>query len=713
MRHARPCCRCTGLTRALSALVLATAAALAAAQGTPGPQPTPPTPAAQPSLASRLAALNPFAKMGQAEPPPITGVQDPHYGDSLFHFYQSRYFTALTGLMVSQHFARMPVHADEAEILRGGLFLSYGLHQEAGEIFDKLIARGAPPAVRDRAWYFLAKIRYQRGLFDAAQDALTRIEKPLPAPLEEDRALLAANVMMARNDFAGAARALDALAKTPAASRYARYNLGVALVKSGDAASVARGTALLDELGKLPATTEELRSLRDQTNLALGFVALQAEQGAAARNYLERIRLQGTHSNKALLGFGWASASQGRMNAALVPWTELAQRDVGDAAVLEAKIALPYAYAELGAKQQALNLYQDAIAVFDRENLRLDESIAAIRQGKFVQSLVERNQGEEMGWFWTIKELPLLPHQSHLTPIVASHSFQEAFKNYRDLVFMGDNLKRWDEGLGVLRDMLANRRQALQERLPEVRAQKGAVNLDELEWRRDAVRAELDRVEREADVAAFANAIEREQQQRLDLAKATLEAMDKNDPERAGFQDRYRRALGALRWQQTQKFTDRLWQARKVMLELERLALRARIADQALAQAQRDEPKRLDEFGARIDALGGRVAQMRPRVAELTIAQQAALQDLAVGELVRQKERLAGYSTQARFAVAQIYDRANIGRDASKDAAGTSSAAPAGSPTAPPANAAPATAPAARSAAPATTRPEGQRAPTR
>jgi TolA-binding protein len=157
-----------------------------------------------------------------------------------------------------------------------------------------------------------------------------------------------------------------------------------------------------------------------------------------------------------------------------------------------------------------------------------------------------------------------------------------------------------------------------------------------------------------------------------------------------------------LRWQQTQEFPDRLWQARKVMLELERLTLRARIADEALAQAQKDEPKRLDAFGARIDALETRVKQMSPRVAELASAQRAALQELAVAELLRQKERLSGYSTQARFAVAQIYDRANIARDPSR---GTPAAKPGvPSSTNPAAPAAP-----ARS----TPRPEAPRAPTR
>ena len=47
---------------------------------------------------------------------------------------------AITGLMVSQHFDRVAPHADEAEVLRGGMLLSYGMHQEAG--------RGLRPADR-------------------------------------------------------------------------------------------------------------------------------------------------------------------------------------------------------------------------------------------------------------------------------------------------------------------------------------------------------------------------------------------------------------------------------------------------------------------------------------------------------------------------------------------------------------------------------------
>ncbi len=73
---------------------------------------------------------------------------------------------------------------------------------------------------------------------------------------------------------------------------------------------------------------------------------------------------------------------------------------------------------------------------------------------------------------------------------------------------------------------------------------------------------------------------------------------------------------------------------------------------------------RFEKFAARIAELERRIRALIPQVAALGKEQQGQVQDLAVAELTRQKERLAGYSMQARFAVAQLYDRATVSRSA-------------------------------------------------
>jgi hypothetical protein len=594
-----------------------------------------------------------------AAAPPRHVIKDPYYGDSLFYFFQQRYFTAVTGLMASQHFDRLKHHADEAELLRGGLYLSYGMHREAGDIFARLIEQGARPDVRDRAWYYLAKIRYQRDMPAQAEEALARIGDHLPPELAEDRALLQANLLMARGAYAEAANSLKSLAGGAKAGVYVRYNLGVALIKSGE---LDQGSALLDAIGQAPAESEEMLSLRDKANVALGFAALQHDQPERARIYLERVRLQGMMANKALLGFGWAAAALKQPKDALVPWLELAGRDTSDAAVLEAKLAVPYAMGELGAYAQSLELYTGAIEVFERERAKLDESITAIRAGRLVDDLLAgNNPGDELGWFWDIERLPRMPHAQHLAPLLAQHEFQEAFKNYRDLLFLQKNLEQWKDRLGVYGDMLANRNQAFNERLPRIRAEEGAIGLPRMEQQRDQLTRELDWAEAQENVYAFTDPAEQKLADRLVRVRSTLEKGG-DDPRFAPLRERYRRVAGALTWQLTQEYPERVWEARKGLRELDAALGEARSGDAALAHAQRDEPAHFQLFAARIAQLDWRIRSLQPRVAELARAQRVYVQELAIADLEHQKQQLATYATQARFAVARIYDRANLGK---------------------------------------------------
>lgn len=596
-----------------------------------------------------LAASSDESKLGPHE------IKAPYYGDTLFQFFQDRYFASVTNLMVSQHFGRVAGHTEEAEVLRGGILLSYGLQREAADIFKRLIALGASPPTRDRAWFYLAKISYQRGYLTEAEDAIARIGNALPADLKEERALLQANLLMARADYAAAATVLAAMDLKAPGARYARYNLSVALMKSNQ---VTAGTKLLDELGRAPAENEEFRSLRDRANVALGFSAMADKQPQLARTYLERVRIKSQQANKALLGLGWAAASLKDPKLALVPWLELAQRELNDTAVLEAQIAVPYAYAELGANTQSAERYSQAIAAFSREETHLNESIAAIKSGKLVNALVTSNPGEEMGWFWTMRELPAMPHASHLAQVLAQHEFQEAFKNYRDLRFLQQNLEEWRDKLSVFEDMLENRRKAFAERLPQVLEQTKDTGLSSLQTRQVTASQVVNAGENAADGIVFADAKQLDLLERVTSVNNALK--DSTDvPELDTVRERARLAAGVLTWQLAQDFPNRLWRVKKELQEITEQIKNAQQLDAALTQAQRDEPARFDAFAKRIAAITPLLQVMIPRVAALTEEQQHAVQGIAVTELARLQERLAAYATQARFALAQLYDRGN------------------------------------------------------
>src|ERR1700736_3971834 len=103
---------------------------------------------------------------------PPQDVKDLHYGDVLFYFYQDDYFDSITRLLAARQLNRIPHTEGEAELLLGGLYLSLGEHVEAGNIFEKLLNANTSEAVRNKAWFYLGKVWYQRGYLQESERAL-------------------------------------------------------------------------------------------------------------------------------------------------------------------------------------------------------------------------------------------------------------------------------------------------------------------------------------------------------------------------------------------------------------------------------------------------------------------------------------------------------------------------------------------------------------
>ena len=350
-----------------------------------------------------------------------------------------------------------------------------------------------------------------------------------------------------------------------------------------------------------------------------------------------------------------------------MPWQELAQRDFGETAVLEAQIAIPYAYAKLGAYGQALQRYEAAIAAYERESADLAVSIKAIRDGKMIDTLVEQNPGDEMGWFWKIRDLAEMPRARHLAQVLAQHEFQEALKNYRDLRFLARNLEEWREKLTVFEDMLATRRKAFADRLPLVRERQQQIDVEALVKRREALVAEVAAGEAAGDGVAFADDKQLDLLARMKEMRRIVDAPNA-DEEAFKQRDRVRLVAGVLSWQISQDSVGRLWDAKVELERMESLLGEAKRHADALSAAQREEPLRFDRFARRIAAINPQLQVMIPRVAGLSREQRIEAQDIAVAELTGQQQRIAAYTTQARFALAQLYDRAYGKQDADQAA---------------------------------------------
>lgn len=582
-------------------------------------------------------------------------VRAPHHGDVLFHHFQGRWVAALGALMTSQHFRRLAPHEADAELLRGGLLLDWGQHDEAAQVFERVAADH--PEHRDRAWTLLAKARWQRGQVDAAEAALARVQAPLPgAERDAERVLLGALVHLARGgaDRAGqAAELLQPLAATLPAAPVARFNRAVALQRSGRG---DEARAVLDALGRERAATEELRTLRDRANLALGQQALRDGGAAEARGALQRVRLHGASSTAALLAEGWAALQQGHAGQAVIAWTELAGRAPGDEAVFEARLALPRAYAQAGARGQALQQAEALLAQLADERRSLQGQRAAFADGSALDPLLAQLQAHQPGDA-VDQHPPPAASAAALGPLWADHGFQTALARWADLHWAGRRLDQWAQALPAFDQMRELRLQGFLHKLPPTLA-AAADSQQGLAAQRlvhDELAQRLQQAEAGDDGAALAHEAELRQLALLQRVRQGLQALD-GQADLAPLHDRARRLHGLLLWQLAQQRPERLRAAHKALQELARALARAQLQTEALERGRAEEPQRLAALGERLQRHAQALAALQPQLLALRTEQRAALQAQGVAALDARVLALAGYEMRARLLQVQLQD---------------------------------------------------------
>jgi hypothetical protein len=426
--------------------------------------------------------------------------------------------------------------------------------------------------------------------------------------------------------------------------------------------------ANLTAVGTLASSQPELLALRDRANLALGFAYLQANQPDKARLPLERVRLNGAYSSKALLGLGWADAALGDYQAALAPWTELHKRSLLDSAVQESYLAVPYAYGKLESNAQAAEDYETALTSFATEQQALDGAIGRIQSGQMLQELLAGDEQTHYGWFWQLQNLPDEPESRYLYAIMAGHDFQEGLKNYRDLNFLGSTLDVWSDSTSAFGDMLDTRERAYAQRLPQVDQLLASGVVDQLQRRRDEFEARLGAIDARQDVAALGSPEERAHWDQIRQIEDALAAAP-HDAANDALRDRLRLLKGVLLYQLDDAFKAREWQERRTLKDLDLALSEAQSRWIRVDRARRSVPTNTGEFAARLAGLKTRITQLQTRLTGAEQAQQTYLQQIAVAELSDQKDRLNAYEVQARFALATMYDKAASAEPAKPESA--------------------------------------------
>ena len=579
-------------------------------------------------------------------------VKDLSYGVALYNFFQEKYFSSITDLMVAEARHTNKNQPFDSDLLLGGLYLSYDLHQQAGKVLEQLVQADIPAETRDKTWFNLAKLRYRRGFYPEAEQALTQNHDSLPDYRQAERLNLLANIYLNQQQYDKAAATLTEFSGDSSWQAYAQFNLGVALVKLG---KLEEGIEQLMLVGKMKPSSSELIALRDKANLALGYAYLKHNQPEAAGEAFNRVRLNGPLSNQALLGVGWAWNMQAQYNMALLPWIELKSRSTFDPAVQESYLAIPYNFEKIAKPNLALVYYTGATKSYETQLRKLDNISKAIDGGELLQALKPANLGDETALSLYRSKLPSSITVPYLYSLMATHEFQNVLKNYQDLLYLDYVLSRWQRDLPAYSLMLQERRRAYQQKLPEVTRDTRLRKLQQLETQRNKLANQVARIEKNQDVLALASEDELEQLTQLKAVKQRLQDVSKKQ-DVAELRERYELVNGLLYWQIADDYVPREWQLKKDLQELDTALTKAQAANASLKNAWNQAPAGFEGYAARIKKQDSRIKTLQVKVEAALRQQEQQIQAIARQALNQQRRRIESYLVRARFAQARLYD---------------------------------------------------------
>jgi len=599
-----------------------------------------------------------------ARPSPAADLRDLYFGEALYQAYQGQYFDALERLdaELAQHHRvdepqldSLQYHIRQADFSVGDFELRYRMHLRAGRAIKAVLDADVEQPVKNEAAYRLARIEFQKDQPEDALQALERIQGTVPDNIKDDIEFLRGNVYLALGRPADAAEVLKRLQSAQGLKGFAAYNFGIALMQSGRS---PEGLRQLEKAGQIETHETATAAIRDKSNMVLGSVMLRSEDYAHAQLAFDRVRLEGPYSNRALLSTGWAEASAHDYQKALVPWGLLIRRDPTDAAVQEARLALPFAYSKLRVYGRAAVLYGQALDSFGKELEKVDASMRSIRAGNFLKALVREEIKQDDVWVVRLRTLPDTPETFYLTELMASNDFQTALQNYLDMEDLRRRLIAWQGGFDAFEDLIRLRRANYEPLLPQVDAHfreldsHMRVRLEQ----REHLQKRLQDILTAPRPVLLATADERVALERLRKVEAALKHA--TGPECAAQQVRLQHLQGVLTWRLYTEYPERLTQAHKDLHELNEDVRMLQERYTAFVRARQAAVHSYAGYDQSIQRLRTRVGEALDRVNTLLARQGHVIEAVAIDELTTRRQRLEAYQVQARYAVADSYDRA-------------------------------------------------------
>lgn len=372
----------------------------------------------------------------------IDSRDDLEYGAVLFEFYQQNYFDGLVEQAYASAVDNPRAGSAPGQLLKGSMALSYGMPETAQNIFDQLLTGNTDENIRNRAWYYLAKLYHSRSKPKEAYAALEEIQGNIPADLHLDYHYLATLVNSDGEHLQDVQEAID---KLPVANRrypYLLFNLGVTQLESGYPSWAINN---LTKVVSFNDGSEELQVLADRARHGLAEIAIKDQRLMDAWAYLQNIRTQGLYSNRALLAYAWTAIRQELFQTSLPALQLLSDRSIALPEVQEGKVLLGHVYEQQGSMTRALKSHLEAEMDFETGLRQLEEARRIIEQQDVPREFITNLDAivDQSDWYTAKPSLDYTKLTPFLVDLMASNAFHQVLRELAELYAIRDNLNHW------------------------------------------------------------------------------------------------------------------------------------------------------------------------------------------------------------------------------------------------------------------------------
>ncbi|CBL46594.1 Hypothetical protein HDN1F_30110 [gamma proteobacterium HdN1] len=573
-----------------------------------------------------------------------------------------------------------PNNFAETQMVKGSLLMSYGMIDQAEQLFSSLLSEESAGDQAAYTWYRLAELNYRNGRIAHAHDLLSahvlnniQPSEPPSSLLGKLRAdskakakpraaylnqaiLLDARILISLQRKEEAAQVLAGIRDDSSMTPWMRYNLATSL------ASVDRGEEahrIFRSLLITPLHKDDSQLLSDQVYFAIGMNAFRQSKWASAKDWLDRVQLNGDSTESALLASGWVSLVRKDPQGALTAWMELAERPSSHPAVQEAVLNIPYVYERAGALRDALDAYQKAEVTFIAEKTAIESAKEIVSKHDWVDRITPELtlNDDPMG---EMPNFEFTPDNASpwLYPLFASNEFGASIREYREAQRFHQILYQWQQQIPILQTMIKTqiaRREKL-EKILDGKTTLAKAFTERVRAREQAISNEVDRIVTTADDFGTPDDSQLAVIERMKAIEQVLARLPAG--EYGAEKARFNLLKGVLAWNLSEKAPERRWKMIKTRNQLENILLETDQLVVRVNQINQKEIERLNQQATRILQTNEQLEALRNASITMLAKQRKYLQARALKSLSDQQARLDQLRGYCLLAMARLQDRA-------------------------------------------------------